>query len=149
MWSRARGFTLLEILLVMTLAALIMTVVPASMNGLLPHLERQAEVKALVMYLRGARGTAIRERREVTVLLDPERRQYRLTGSGNATQLPDGVLLEYSSAFDSAGARPPHNISFFADGSSTGGTIWFGTADTQYEIHIDWLSGRVGYREKV
>ena len=77
----SRGFTLLEILLVMMLATLVLTLVPASFSAVVPRVERQAEVRYFVSALRSARGAAIRERREVTLLLDVRRHQYHLAGS--------------------------------------------------------------------
>ncbi len=143
-----RGFTLLEMLIVMTLAALLLTVVPASFSSILPHVERQTEVKALAASLRALRGRAIRERRELTLRLDLKRRQYQLQGGEKVTRLPESVVLGYRPAFATALAESPVTIRFFADGSSSGGTVELATADTRYEIHIDWLSGRVRYREK-
>ncbi len=146
---RARGFTLLEMLLVMTLAALIVTVVPASFNAVLPHVEREAELRGLVSTLRSVRGMAIRERREVSLMLDLKRRQYQQVGSEQVIQLPEVVVLSFRPAFASSVEQSPVVIRFFADGSSSGGTIELAAADARYEIQIDWLSGRVSYREQV
>ncbi len=144
-----RGFTLLEMLLVMTLAALILTVVPPSFTAMLPHLEQRSEAKALATVLRSVRGRAIRERGEFALMLDLERREYRQPGSEKVTRLSEAMALSYRPAFDSMGKTTSVAIRFFADGSSSGGTIAMVATEARYEIHIDWLSGRVRYREKV
>lgn len=143
-----RGFTLLEMLIAMTLAALILTVVPASFSALLPHVENRSAVKALASTLRSLRGRAVRERTEQALLLDLEQRQYRPSGAEVSTDLPDTLSLAFHPQFDDGQPKSSVVIRFFPDGSSTGGTVDLLASDSRYELHVDWLSGRVEYREE-
>lgn len=143
-----RGFTLLEMLIAMTLAALLLTVVPASFSGLLPHVENRSGVKALASELRSLRGQAIRERTEHTLLLDLEQRQYRPSGAEGFTHLPETLSLVFHPEFGNGQSESSVVIHFYPDGSSTGGILELASPDTHYEVHIDWLSGRVEYREE-
>lgn len=145
--QRAAGFTLLEILLVMTLAALVLTVVPVSFNAMVPHAEHKAAVSRLVSALRAARGLAVRERHEVTLILDLQYRRYHLRGSEQLTQLPDSLSLHVSTPFHAVRDAQTVAINFFPDGSSSGALIEMGLEDETYQVEVDWLSGRVRYRE--
>ncbi len=147
--GQLHGFTLLEMLLVMTLAALVLTVVPASFSAMLPHVERQAEVRELVAALRSTRGMAIRERQEVSFMLDLRRRQYHLMGSEKVTKMSDHFALRFHDTFSPMADELLVVIHFFADGSSSGGTIEVNAAEAGYQIQIDWLTGKVSYLEKV
>lgn len=145
---KSRGFTLLEILLVMMLATMVLTLVPASFSVVVPHVERQAEVRHFVSALRSARGAAIRERRAVTLMLDVRRHQYYLAGSEQVKVLPESLAIHYSTLFSPVPNEPVVAIRFFADGSSNGGLIELAMEDEIYYISIDWLTGKVSYREK-
>lgn len=144
----SRGFTLLEMLLVMMLATLVLTLVPANFSAVVPHVERQAEVRHFISVLRSARGAAIRERRAVTLMLDVKRHQYYLAGSEQVKALPKRLAIHYSAPFSSVANEPLVAIRFFADGSSSGGLIEMTMEGEMYHITIDWLTGKVSYREK-
>jgi general secretion pathway protein H len=146
----ARGFTLLELLLVMTLSALLLTLVPASFSAMLPYVEQKAEIRHLVMALRSARGMAIRERREIGLTLDLKHKRYYLEETAQISYLSDALRLDYRPGFAENGDdQQVVTIRFFPDGSSNGGQLTLKTADAGYRISIDWLTGRVRYHEAV
>lgn len=142
------GFTLLEMMLVMLLATLILTVVQANFSALVPSAGRQGEVRHFVAALRAARGEAIREQREVTLMLDLKQHHYHRAGSEQRSSLPEDLVIHYHAPFTEVRAPSPVAISFFADGSSSGGLVELVMADERYLISIDWITGKVGYREQ-
>lgn len=141
------GFTLLEMMLVMVLATLILTVVQANFSALVPSAGRQGEVRHFVAALRAARGEAIREQREVTLVLNLKQHHYHRAGSEQRRSLPEGLVIHYHAPFTEVRDPSPVAISFFADGSSSGGLVELEMADERYLISIDWITGKVGYRE--
>lgn len=143
-----RGFTLLELLVVMVLATLILSVVPASFTAMVPHVEQQAQVRDLIFALRSARGMAVREGQEVKFTLDLANHQYTLSGSGEFKQLPNNFSLKFIPQFDPVPDEEPVVIHFFADGSSSGGRIDIASDEVRYEISINWLTGKIDYHEK-
>lgn len=147
-YHASQGFTLLELLVVMTLAALLMVVVPANFSAVAPHLEQQAKVKQFVFALRSARGLAIRESREVSLMLDKANRQYSLSGAKTPESLPKGLSIEYLAPFPPTPHNPLVEIHFFSDGSSTGGNIEMLSDELRYKITIDWLTGKINYQEQ-
>ncbi len=142
-----QGFTLLEMLLVMTLAALVLTVVPASFSAMLPNVERQAEARELVSELRATRGRAIRDRQEMSLMLDLRRHQYRVLGTEKTMTLSEDIVLSFRPPFSSDESESFVTIHFFADGSSSGGVLEMTAVDAVYQVEIDWLTGRVRTRE--
>lgn len=143
-----RGFTLLELLVVMTIATLVLVIVPVRFSAMVPHVESQAEIKRLVLALRAARGMAIRESREVYVTLDLAHQQYALPGSAQMRPLPKNFKIKYLAPFTPSHVTQLVEIHFFSDGSSSGGRIDMTAKDAHYEITIDWLTGRIGYLER-
>ncbi|MCK7575702.1 MAG: prepilin-type N-terminal cleavage/methylation domain-containing protein [Chromatiales bacterium] len=97
---RAHGFTLVELLVVMAIAAVVMTAVPTLFSAAFPGLEMKSAARRTVATLRLARESAIRRGEETAVLVDLE--QHRLTLAGyRALSLPDRLSLR----LDAAGQR--------------------------------------------
>jgi len=147
-YSLHRGFTLLELLVVMTLATLVLAVVPASFSSMVPHVEQQSQIRDLVFALRSARGQAIRASQNATFTLNLATRQYSLNGTGVTRKLPEDFHVTFIPPFQQIVDSQQIEIHFFADGSSSGGLIRMASKDMQYDISIDWLSGRIAYHEK-
>jgi general secretion pathway protein H len=117
----ARGFTLIEMMVVLGIAALVLAVAVPSLTGLIgarPFAEARERV---VTDLRIARGRAIEQRQTTFV---------------SAARLADdsGVLLAVS---------PPDGIRFHPDGSSSGGRIVLTSGRREAAVTVDWLTGRV------
>lgn len=142
-----QGFTLLELLVVMTLATLVLAIVPTSFSSMVPHVERKAQIRDLVFALRTARGVAVREGQEVTFTLDLKNYQYSLSGSGEIKNLPKSYTIKYIPQFPPVPDNQLIEIHFFADGSSSGGQIDLAAEDLHYDININWLTGKIDYRE--
>ena len=132
-----RGFTLLELLVVLVVMALMIAAVPVVLSGGVSGLALKADARALANALRHARGRAIVLNDEVVFTIDDATRRYAVTPGERAGVLADGteVSVEPKSA---AGA-----IRFFADGGSTGGRVTISRDRRRYELRIDWLTGRV------
>lgn len=119
-----RGFTLLELLVALTIVALGAMLALPRLEGLLrPDLDRTAQRVALA--IRDSRTSAMRTGRPVAVT--PERL---------APVLPAGVTIA-ANGFEETG------LLFFPIGTSSGGTIMLATADQRRAVHVDWLTGRV------
>ena len=142
-----RGFTLLELLVVMVLATLLVTLVPSSFSTMVPHVAERSDVQRLVLALRTARADAIRDRREVSLELDMAQRRYHIPGKQKIEQLPERLAISYKPPFSPYLEVPRVTIRFYADGSSSGGKIELVSAQSAYHIAIDWMTGRVDFSE--
>lgn len=141
---RRSGFTLVEMLVVLTILGLAMAVVaPAINRGLGGSLSEVA--RDLQIDLRKARGLAVTRQRSVLLWVDVERRTYGLEGA-KAQSIPAGLVIRTKAATsETRGART--GIRFFADGSSTGGTLQLVQGSAVIALEVDWLTGQVVRRE--
>ena len=138
---RARGFTMLEMLVAITIVGLLLAVtVPASARFYESIQYRQA-VRDVITALASARYRAINTGRAQDVTVDP--RGNRLGTNGEVTSLPEGFEVAVHSAGelnrDSLGV-----IRFYPEGGSSGGGIDLEREDgSGVRISVDWLVGRV------
>lgn len=132
------GFSLMELLVALTILALGMGVVSLSVTRRSPSFEMQQAASETVSLIREARLSAQTQGRPVRVVFDPEAR--RITGPADApVVVPDGIEVKLTSSA-SAGAS---TIVFFPDGSSTGGEFVFEILGRRETVRIDWLTSRV------
>lgn len=140
--SGSRGFTLLELLVVLVLlSAVVATVVPAFVKT--GGIELQASARTLAAGLRRARSQAIQHSSRETLSLDVERREFVLSFDKRTRKLPgkiDYTLYTARSALESAERGA---IGFFPDGGSTGGRITLSSGKRVIRVDVDWLSGRI------
>jgi general secretion pathway protein H len=137
------GFTLLEMVCVLAIIGLLAAV-------LLPNISRQTSRSRLEAYaietatlLKQDRNAAIRQRTEVTTLVDAEARSVRSGANGKTVSVPEDVRFE-ALLPENCNHRPViASISFFASGMSCGGAIALTHLDARYEIRINWLTGRI------
>ncbi len=140
--SRDRGFTLVELLVVLAIAAVMMTAMPALFSAAFPGIEMKSAARRTAATLRLARESAIRRGTDTQLLLDLESRRLELQGY-RGLQLPKRLRVR----LDAAGSEILDDrrgvIRFFPDGSSTGGRIILAHGDRGYQIGVTWLTGRI------
>jgi general secretion pathway protein H len=137
---------MVELLVVMAIAALLLTAVPPLISAAFPGVELKAAARRTAAALRLARETAIRTGADAALVVDVQERTFALTGM-RTLSLPSQVHVKLNAASremldDQRGA-----VRFFPDGSSTGGVILL-TRDTAnggagYQVGVNWLTGRV------
>ncbi len=140
------GFTLLELLVVLVIASLMLTLVGPRLAALIPGAELKGETHKVAALMRQAYSRAIVESRDIAVSLEPETRQLSITGHAQPYALPAAVRLSIAGATQGGaemGAEAPAIITFFPDGSSSGGTITLESHNRRYRVAVDWLTGRV------
>lgn len=132
----ARGFTLIEMTVVLLLLGLVLTLVFPNVSGLFGQKSSGDTVRRLADALTEARADAIAARQSVRFSLGRERRTWRY---GERTgEADDEITLSLSGA-PLTGAPA---IVFFPDGGSTGGRITVGDADETRVIAVGWLTGK-------
>lgn len=138
----ARGFTLIEILVVVALVAVLTGVIAAVVSGGLGGAKVRAASKDLVAALRSTRALAVTGRESQVLVLDVERRAYKAPGR-DWVELPKDMELSMLTAAEEQLDSNQGQIRFFADGSSTGGNIELSRGDALWRIEIGWLTGEV------
>lgn len=142
---RVRGFSLLELIVVLAIVALLAGLVPPVLNGLGLTTELRSGAARLAAGLRTARTVAVTRQREAAVTLDLEQRSFSVTGNPRIVALPadERVAINLHTARSEVDDEDLGRIRFFPDGSSTGGHITLADDKVVYRVNVDWLTGRV------
>jgi general secretion pathway protein H len=128
---RDHGFTLLEMIVVITVMGLISGLVLTRRPWHSAGLDLDATQRALTATLRLARSQAIVQDRNVTVMTDAA--GFTLDGAPRRP-LPPGEILT------------PGLMVFTPDGEASGGTIVLASAGARIAVNVNWLTGRVTAR---
>lgn len=142
-----RGFTLLELLLVLVIAAAGYALVARVGSGGLSGAELKSAARAVAAGLRDARGTAIATQESVALTLDLEHRSMEVGGAGRARSLPQRLDLKLYTAQSEIVDDKRGAIRFYPDGSSTGGRVTLAAGERSLLVDVDWLTGRVTIKE--
>jgi general secretion pathway protein H len=143
--SRPRGFTLLELLVVLVIASLAISLVGPAFQRILPGLTLEAESRKLVALLRHARSQAILSGTPVTLSQDAESGGLRLSYREQPHVLPERFSLTLQAGPGEAETGLGEaQILFYPRGDSSGGSLSLSLEQGRSEdISVDWLSGRV------
>jgi general secretion pathway protein H len=140
---KARGFTLLEIMIVITIIALSYTLLPKLFFSGVSGAELKSNARQVAGGLKLARDTAIYSRKPAFLSLDLGKREFSVDGETKVHKLHPDVELKLYTAQDDLVSDTVGMIRFFADGSSNGGRVTVGSGARKYLIDIDWLTGCV------
>lgn len=137
------GFTLLELLVVLAIAALLLAATPPLISSAIPGIELKASARRVTAGLRLAREEAIRSGRDVAFTLDLEAKTFKVDGPFRETKLPKGLKLKLEAAETEMLNDQTGAVRFYPDGSSTGGRIVLALEDRGYQVGVQWLTGHV------
>lgn len=150
--TEARGFTLLELLVVLLIASLAVSLVGPAFQRLMPGLQLEAETRELMALLRHARSQAILSGRRVELSQEGQGGALRLSYRERPHAPPRGLTLTLSGSVDTlaspadagGGTASGAQILFFPQGDSSGGSLAVAAEDGRSTlIKVDGLSGRV------
>ena len=140
---RQAGFTLLELMVVLVIGALAYTLVLGVPFRGPSTSDLKAAARTLASGLRMAQTTAMATRRDATLMLDLETREFEVSGMQGARALPRDIELKLFTAQSEALTEKKGAIRFYPDGSSTGGRITVASGERKYLVDVDWITGRV------
>ena len=140
--SRERGFTLIEMLVVLVVLGLSAGLLLGRGPSRSPTLDARTAAGQIAQGLRLARSQAITRSRTEMFVLDLEQGAYRI-GDGPPQALPRGLGLTLTAVAEHTAGSSLGGIAFLADGSSTGGRIGVLAGAAQLTVAVDWLTGRV------
>ena len=143
---RSRGFSLVEILVVVAIMGIAVAAIASAMGYSLTGQQMRGASRDLVAALRYTRGQAIVKREAQVLMLNVDAKSYR-AASRASVQLPPQFDLAIETARQEMISQGEGGIRFFPDGSSTGGNIELSRGDTVWRIDINWLTGEVSLRE--
>jgi general secretion pathway protein H len=137
-----RGFTLLELLVVLAIIGFVVALVPGFVLQRQPQLDVDVAARAIADGLRQTRSEAVLRNRQQAFALDVEARVFR-AGDQAPVQIDDDIALSFRTARSQLLAGGVGQIRFFPDGSSTGGRIRLVQGDARADVRSDWLTGLV------
>ncbi|NNC67388.1 MAG: prepilin-type N-terminal cleavage/methylation domain-containing protein [Gammaproteobacteria bacterium] len=144
--SSSLGFTLIEILLTLVIAAAITAISATAYSRLSSSAALKATSQDILVTLRRARISAIAKSEEVAFSVDNNKRIYWVVGSNRQRLLDSSLDLQIFSAKGLSTNKNISQIRFAPDGSSSGGEIKISNGKKVYSIVVEWLSGKVEIR---
>ena len=145
----ARGFTLVELMVVLVLVGLLLTLAPVAFQRALPSLQVKSAATELAAVLRDTRSRAIKENREGFVQVDVEAGRYSSDRRRGEEVLDEDIKLSILTAESELDGQGGGRIRFYPDGTSTGGRVSLTLDDTTYHVVVDWLTGRVQVADRI
>lgn len=142
-----RGVTLLEMLIALSIAALLMGMALPLLHRPSSAIDMDQVVREVTAGLREARASAIAGNRVVAFTLDLDRGVFghdRMQSFGQQRRdAADDLRIVAFTAGHPRRDGEDAVIRFFPDGGSTGGQIEFRNAQRRSRVDIDWLTGRI------
>lgn len=135
------GFTLLEMLVVLSILAITAVVVVPRADGTRHGKALQAAAAGLAAEFRSARADAIRTNTEQTLTIDTLSRRYRREGWTDSRDIAGQFAIALDTIRSEQTGSSAGRIRFYPDGSATGGRVMLGSGPRRAVVSIDWLTG--------
>lgn len=146
--TRQRGFTLLELTVVLFVVVLGFSVIGLNLSSGNDSTELKAAARDIVSALRYARGQALMTHQEATVALNLSDNSYTVSGRDKLYQISEAIDVTVVTAQSELSGKGTAGIRFFDDGSSTGGRITLERGQASWKIDINWLTGQIELESK-
>lgn len=137
------GVTLLELLIVLSIMAIVAALVLPMFGGGVSTGELKGAARQVAAGLRAARSEALATRQDTRVMIDVEQRTFRIERDAHVHALPQRIDVKLFTAQSDLIDEKVGAIRFFADGGSNGGRVTIKAGSRKYDIDIDWLTGRI------
>jgi general secretion pathway protein H len=135
-----RGFTLVELLVVLVIISLMLALVGTSISRSVSGAEMRTAAHKVAANLRYTRTQAILGKSEQVFLVDAENRTYQAPNREPQT-LPEGMDVELNTARSELTSESVGGIRFYPDGGSTGGNVRLEANGRIYQVNVAWLTG--------
>lgn len=139
----SRGFTLIELVVALTIAAFAVALVPFAAERFFAGSEYRSTVRDLTTAIRSARLQALKTGREARFTVDPASGRFGV-GDKREGRVSESIGIELRVAQSEIDAGGVAGIRFYPDGSSTGGSLILrrqGGGGVQ--LRVGWLLGRL------
>ena len=135
-----RGFTLVELLVVMVIAALVLALVGTSISRSVSGAEMRTAAHKVAANIRYTRTQAILQKEEQVFVVDTEARTFQAP-EREMVELPEGMNVALTTARTELTGENVGGIRFYPDGGSTGGYVELESDNRVYKVSVAWLTG--------
>ena len=139
---RQRGFSLLEMLLVVALIAATGLLAAGVLAGGLERLQLRSSAKEIASQLRYTRAHAIATGVPQRFVIDPAAHAWR-GADGRNGEVPKKLGIAFTGAREVQPSEGEGAILFFGDGASTGGRVQVSFRRAAWNVDVAWLTGEV------
>lgn len=139
---KARGVSLLEMLLVVALIAIAGMLAAMVLTGGLDGMRLRSSSKEIAAQLRYARAQAIATGQPQRFVIDPARHHWQGPNHRQGN-IPPSLGVEFTGAREAQARAGEGGILFFPDGASTGGRVQLSAKKAAWRIDVAWLTGEV------
>jgi len=143
---RSTGFSLLELLVALAIAALIAAVTLPALRPS-PVAELRSSAQLVAAELRQTRLDAMDSGRPLALLVDTAQRTLQQQHRQDPRRLPDNLVIGLSTAQREMLGPHRGGIRFWPDGSATGGRVTLESGPLRIRVDVEWLTGRVRISE--
>lgn len=140
--SRAAGFSLLEMLLVVGLIAIASTLAAMALTGGLEGMRLRSSAKEIASQLRYTRAQAIATGQPQRFVIDPAGHRWQAPNQRKGA-IPDSLAVQFTGAREAQARAGQGGILFFSDGASTGGRVQLQARQAAWRVDVTWLTGEV------
>jgi general secretion pathway protein H len=142
----SKGFTLVELLVVLVIASVVLTLVGTSISRNISGAEMRTAAQKMTASLRYTRTRAILDKEEQVFLVDTENRRYTAPKRPEV-ELPGDMQVALTTARSELTSEAVGGIRFYPDGGSTGGFVELEANDRIYRINVAWLTGEASIQK--
>lgn len=146
MWSKnqaASGFTLLEMLIAITIVASVVTVIGTSFPSVKKKKDLVETAARLDATLSEARTAALKNAKTTSVVFDLDKRQWRSSTQEFWQIWPETIEMSLVTARE-LGGELVSSVIFLSDGTSSGAIIQMSsTSATTVVRRVHWLTGAI------
>ncbi|MCK9605653.1 MAG: GspH/FimT family protein [Methylomonas sp.] len=143
----ARGFTLLELIIVLLISVLGFAVVGSNISSGNQSTRIQAAARDIASAMRYAHGQALMSRQPVSVTVNLDDNSYSISNRGKIYRLDSQIDISVTVAEEEFSEGREASIRFFGDGSSTGGRITLEWGKQLRRIDVNWITGAVAIHD--
>ncbi len=137
------GFTLVELLAVLTLLSFAVAAFAFRTVNSFDTADFRALLVNAASGMRAARSDAIRNHHEQVFVINAKQRRMSSPAMNTVLKIPPDVDVTVTAAKSLTMADGATGIKFYADGSSSGGTLDIAWNARKYAINVNWLTGNV------
>lgn len=139
----SRGFTLLELLVVLAIVGLVLTVAAPRFLQAEPGTQARAAAQEMAGTFRQVRDKAIAVNRKIDFVFDLAAGRYLVDDQERPFILPGSPRINFASLSAEVFDQQKGKIQFFPDGSTSGGQVTLTVGTRTASVIVDWLTGRV------